>query len=215
MKLYVYDHCPYCVKARMIFGLKKIPFELITLLNDDEETPIKMIGQKMAPILQKNDGSYMPESMDIVHYVDHSVGEPVLTGKTNPAIADCLKSISEYLSKLLLPRYAQADFCEFKTPSARQYFTNKKQAIVGDFSQLLQQTPELIKRIEQDLAVLEELIQSPEACNGELSVDDIHLFPTLRGISIVKGVTYPPKVDAYRKEMSRRCGVNLLDNMAQ
>lgn len=215
MKLYVYDHCPYCVKARMIFGLKKIPVEMVTLLNDDEETPIKMIGQKMAPILQKDDGSYLPESMDIVHYVDDTVAEPVLTGKTNPAIADCLTSISEYLSKLLLPRYAQGDFCEFKTPSARQYFTNKKQAMVGDFSQLLQQTPELIKRLEQDLAVLEKLIQSPEACNGELSVDDIHLFPTLRGISIVKGVTYPPKVDAYRKEMSRRCGVNLLDTMAQ
>lgn len=23
MKLYVYDHCPFCVRARMIFGLKK------------------------------------------------------------------------------------------------------------------------------------------------------------------------------------------------
>ena len=22
MKLYSYDHCPYCVKARMIFGLR-------------------------------------------------------------------------------------------------------------------------------------------------------------------------------------------------
>ncbi|MDU4397175.1 MAG: glutaredoxin, partial [Haemophilus parainfluenzae] len=22
MKLYVYDHCPFCVRARMIFGLK-------------------------------------------------------------------------------------------------------------------------------------------------------------------------------------------------
>ncbi|EPT9973233.1 glutaredoxin, partial [Escherichia coli] len=25
MKLYIYDHCPYCLKARMIFGLKNIP----------------------------------------------------------------------------------------------------------------------------------------------------------------------------------------------
>ncbi|MDN5160564.1 glutaredoxin, partial [Escherichia coli] len=24
MKLYIYDHCPYCLKARMIFGLKNI-----------------------------------------------------------------------------------------------------------------------------------------------------------------------------------------------
>ncbi len=53
MKLYIYDHCPFCVKARMIFGLKNLPVERITLLNDDEATPTKMIGKKMAPILQK------------------------------------------------------------------------------------------------------------------------------------------------------------------
>ncbi|VTP68106.1 Glutaredoxin-2 [Leclercia adecarboxylata] len=28
MKLYVYEHCPFCIRARMIFGLKKVPFEL-------------------------------------------------------------------------------------------------------------------------------------------------------------------------------------------
>ncbi|POU69340.1 glutaredoxin, partial [Pantoea sp. PSNIH4] len=27
MKLYIYDHCPFCVKARMIFGLKNLPVE--------------------------------------------------------------------------------------------------------------------------------------------------------------------------------------------
>ena len=46
MKLYIYDHCPFCVKARMIFGLKNIPVELNVLLNDDEATPTRMIGQK-------------------------------------------------------------------------------------------------------------------------------------------------------------------------
>ncbi len=53
MKLYIYDHCPFCVKARMIFGLKNIPVELNVLQNDDEATPTRMIGQKMVPILQK------------------------------------------------------------------------------------------------------------------------------------------------------------------
>ena len=40
MTLYIYDHCPYCVKARMIFGFKKQPVRIKTLLNDDEKTPI-------------------------------------------------------------------------------------------------------------------------------------------------------------------------------
>jgi len=24
MKLYIYDHCPFCVRARMIFGLRGV-----------------------------------------------------------------------------------------------------------------------------------------------------------------------------------------------
>ena len=96
MKLFIYDHCPFCVKARMIFGLKNIPVELNILMNDDVDTPTRMIGQKMAPILQKDDSRYMAESMDIVHYVDKVDGKPLLTGDRNPAIAAWLRKVNEY-----------------------------------------------------------------------------------------------------------------------
>jgi len=79
MKLYVYDHCPYCVKARMIFGFKDIGFDLITLLNDDEKTPIDLIGQKMVPILTTEDNTHMPESMDIIRFIDENYGDKVLS----------------------------------------------------------------------------------------------------------------------------------------
>lgn len=70
MKLYVYEHCPFCIRARMIFGLKQIDFDLGIIMEGDIDTPTKMIGKKMVPILQKDDGSYMGESLDIVSYVD-------------------------------------------------------------------------------------------------------------------------------------------------
>lgn len=95
MKLYIYDHCPYCLKARMIFGLKNIPVELHVLLNDDAETPTRMVGQKQVPILQKDDSRYMPESMDIVHYVDKLDGKPLLTGKRSlPLKSGCARSMA-------------------------------------------------------------------------------------------------------------------------
>lgn len=53
MKLYIYDHCPFCVRARMIFGLRDVAVEEVVLANDDEATPIGMIGSKQVPILQK------------------------------------------------------------------------------------------------------------------------------------------------------------------
>ena len=70
MKLYIYDHCPFCVRARMIFGLRDVAVEEVVLANDDEATPIGMIGSKQVPILQKEDGSFMGESLDIVRYID-------------------------------------------------------------------------------------------------------------------------------------------------
>ncbi|STR40036.1 glutaredoxin 2 [Klebsiella michiganensis] len=53
-----------------------------------------MIGQKMAPILQKDDSRYMPESMDIVHYVDKLDGKPLLTGPRNPAVETWLRKVN-------------------------------------------------------------------------------------------------------------------------
>lgn len=215
MKLFIYDHCPFCVKARMIFGLKNLPVRLVTLLSDDEATPISMIGKKMAPILQKDDGTYLPESMDIVRYVDNLDGKPLLTGNSNPAIANWLQHANSYTGKLLLPRFANADFEEFATDNARRYFSDKKQAAMGDFATHLADSADLIAQLEGDLLNLAALIQSPEAVNGTLSTDDIHLFPLLRSLSIVAGVALPDSVEAYRNRMAQRSDIPLLLDMEQ
>ena len=193
MKLYIYDHCPFCLKARMIFGLKNIPVELIALLNDDEVTPTRMIGQKMAPILQKDDSRYMPESMDIVHYVDKLDGKPLLTGARNPAIETWLRKVNGYANRLLIPRFAKSAFDEFATPEARAYF---------------------VKNISDDLRALDKSIVQPNAVNGELSEDDIHLFPLLRNLTLVAGVNWPSRVAAYRDNMAKQTQINLLSSMA-
>lgn len=214
MKLFIYDHCPFCVKARMIFGLKNLPVELVVMLNDDEATPTKLIGQKMAPILMKEDGSCMPESLDIVQYVDKSDGEPLLTGKTNPAITDWLRHINGYLNKLLLPRIAAAPFAEFATPEARNYFRNKKEANAGSFEELKQHSEGFIKNVNDDLRKLDKLIVKSNAVNGELSLDDIHLFPVLRSLTLVAGVEYPGRVADYRDNMAKQTQINLLSSVA-
>lgn len=214
MKLYVYDHCPYCVKARMIFGLKNIPIEVDALLNDDEKTPVSMVGKKVVPILQKQDGSFMPESMDIVKFIDQSDRKPLLTGPLSAQISAWLRHVSEYTPKLLLPRFATASFEEFATPQARKYFADKKQAMIGDFKEHLQHSAGLVKKINQDLRDLDKLIQEPNAVNGELSEDDIHLFPLLRSLSIVKGIELPTRVQAYRDNMAKQTQINLLTSIA-
>lgn len=214
MKLYIYDHCPFCVKARMIFGLKNIPVDINVLLYDDEQTPVRMVGQKIVPILQKDDSRYMTESMDIVHYVDHLDGKPLLTGARSAQIEEWLRKVNGYASHLLLPRVAKAPFDEFATPHARAAFTRKKEASIGSFDEHLAHSAGLIKNISSDLRALDKLIQKPNAVNGELSGDDIHLFSLLRNLTLVAGVEYPSRVADYRDNMAKQTQINLLTSRA-
>ncbi len=198
----------------MIFGLKNIPVDLHVLLNDDEETPTRMIGQKMAPILQKDDSRYLPESMDIVHYVDKLDGKPLLTGEQNPAIDTWLRKVNGYVNRLLIPRFAKSSFDEFATPEARAYFVKKKEASLGNFADHMAHSAGLIKNINDDLRALDKLIVQPNAVNGTLSDDDIHLFPLLRNLTLVAGVEYPSRVADYRDNMAKQTQINLLSSQA-
>ncbi len=217
MKLYIYDHCPYCVKARMIFGIKRIPLELVTLLNDDEETPISMIGKKMVPILEPADGKYMPESMDIVRYIDLSDDKPVLQPLTDgqgEELAVWMADMHDIVYRLAMPRWVQAPLAEFATAGAREYFTRKKEAMIGSFAENMANSGELIRQTEDMLKKLDVMIADEQAVHGVLTEDDIHLFALLRSLSIVKGVDYPEKIDLYRRNMAAKSNIPLHDEIA-
>jgi glutaredoxin 2 len=213
MKLYVYDHCPFCVKARSIFGLKRVSFELVVMLNDDAATPERMVGRKVAPIFEE-EGQFLAESMDIVAKIDTLDGQSILTGPKVPAVTHWIKESSSNLYALTMPRWASSELPEFATAEARAFFTQKKEAIIGPFSDRLAESGSLIETANSHLVRLDPLIQSADAVNGELSTDDIHLFAHLRALSIVRGVTYPHAVEAYRRRMSVKMDVPLHDDLA-
>jgi hypothetical protein len=48
--LYVYDHCPFCVRVRVALGIKNVKHNLHFMANDDIPTPTKLVGKKIAPI---------------------------------------------------------------------------------------------------------------------------------------------------------------------
>ena len=213
MKLYVYDHCPYCVRARMPFGLKGIDFQLEFFLNDDVDGPTALIGTKMVPILAKDDGTYMAESLDIVTFIDQNFGEPVLAPSANrPELTDWLANAA--LNPLTMPRWVQAPLAEFATAGGVAYFTEKKEQSIGPFAERLANSAELKEELNIKLVTLAAIIESPGAVNGTLSYDDILLFGHLRGITIVGGLEYPSKVRAYLDTLSEQSGVPLYGSMA-
>lgn len=214
MKLYVYDHCPFCVRSRMIFGLKDVACEIITLPNDDEETPTRLIGKKMLPVLVTESHEAIGESLDIVKYIDENYGASVLTVADDPAIEAWMEEATKLIYPLAIPRWASADFEEFRQDAARKYFVSKKEAVFGPFQRLLQQTETMVTEINAKLEVLELLLSQQEQDTAHFSLTDIRLYPLLRSLSIVKGIKWPLRVDAWRREMALRSQVNLNDDIA-
>ncbi|WP_416191196.1 GrxB family glutaredoxin [Neisseria sp. CCUG12390] len=210
MKLYVYDHCPFCVRARMIFGLRGLPLETEILMNDDEATPIGMIGAKQVPILQKEDGSFMGESLDIVRYVDEAAGKGRLKEDIRPELQAWLDKVGEYNNKLVQPRTVKIGLPEFATAEAVKYFVDKKEKNIGSFETNLNKTAQYLERIHADLQELEALISKEgTGVDGGASMEDILLFPILRNLTVVRGIEWPQNVMDYLMRMSEACGVDL------
>ena len=207
MKLYIYDHCPFCVRARMAAGLFGADVEEVVLANDDEATPIGMIGAKQVPILQKEDGSFMGESLDVVRYLDR---EGRLKDETRPEIQAWLDKVGEYNLKLVQPRVIKLELPEFETPEAVKYFTDKKEKNIGSFATNLDKTGQYVQQLNGDLAELETLMAEGGAgLNGEIGMEDILVFPILRNLTVVRGVEWPQKIMDYLLRMSEASGVPL------
>jgi len=208
MKLHVYDHCPYCVRARMPFGLKSIPIELAFVTNDDEDTPLRMIGKKMLPILEDADG-FMGESLDIVRKVDGWGGTRQFDGTPSPAILDWLDHWDPVINGLVIPRTPDPVYPEFHTASARAYFTRKKEATFGDFPGLLDRTETFKAELARAFAELVPILPDPE----EASIDDILLFPSLRSLTVMPDLEMPAAIAAYAERMAERAGVPLVGTL--
>ena len=211
MKLFIYDHCPYCVKTRMIFGLKNIPVSLVTLLNDDEETPISMIGKKMVPILEIKPGQFMPESMDIVQFIDKQSSPTLISKEEDPTLLKILNQARTPYYSLVMPRWIQSGMEEFKTPSSRKYFQNKKEQMIGPFSSALEKTKEFKVEISEILTEMEYKITKKNKwyLGDQISFNDFHLFAFLRSLTIVRDLSFPPILDAYTKYCSEKSQIPL------
>lgn len=212
MKLYLYEHCPFCVRAQMIFGFKKLPIEKIYLMDDDKQTPTAMIGRIMLPILQKNDGSYLPESLDIVNYVD-SLSEPkVAKGTISPEIDNWYKAVSDTVYKLVVPRFTQANFPEIGTATARRAYIERETAVFGDLSTLLKETHTLIVELEPHIDVLDVWL---EQRSKTINIDDFIIFPVLRSLSIVNDLPFSTSIQKYMEHIAKETSIRLLFDQAR
>jgi glutaredoxin 2 len=205
MRLYLFEHCSLCFRVRMTAALKRLHLQETVVLEDDSGTMVDLVGKRVIPILVKDDGVPMLESMDMVAHID-AIGDPVLTGPQRPEIAIWADSVVPKSVPLTWPRYPLLGLPEFGTVAARDHYLARKHKALGDFVELRAKTREQIDALMPDLERLDRLIESPMAVNGKLSLDDIRVLPLLRSAAVVKGLRFPRKVRDYFETMMSRIG---------
>ncbi|WP_116473056.1 glutaredoxin 2 [Zobellella maritima] len=215
MKLYVFDHCPFCIKAMMAAGYTRLPVTQCIIDNHDVARREAMIGYNAVPILEKDDGSFMAESADIVQYLMECSGDSLAPARHAEALSHWLEAHQHTLWSLLFPRDVQLPLPEFRQPESIAYFTANKTAMLGcSFARALADSPEYIAKMEAAFAGLDWLQPPSRRRDSRLSWDDIQLFPTLRNLTMVKGLNFPAALDAYLNEVSALCRVALYRELA-
>lgn len=205
MRLFMFEHCSLCFRVRMTAALKRLHLQETVVLDDDSDTMIGLVGKRVIPILVKDDGEPMLESMDMVSHID-GLGEPVLMGPQRPEIAAWAEKIVAKTAPLTMPRYLLLGLPEFATVAAHDHYHVRKRKTFGDFIELRASTRLYLKALTPDLEELDRMIEHPSAVNGMLSLDDIRVLPLLRSAAVVKGLRFPPKVRDYFETMMDRIG---------
>lgn len=205
MRLYMFEHCSLCFRVRMTAALKELHLQETVVLDDDSDTMIGLVDKRVIPILVKDCGRPMLESMEMVSYID-GIGEPVLTGDEREEIAEWAKDVVSKTGPLTMPRYPLLGLPEFGTAAALDHYTLRKRKTYGDFIELRAKTRQYVDELMPDLEKLDRLVESPKAVNGKLSVDDVRVLPLLRSAAVVKGLRFPPRVRAYFEAMMDRIG---------
>ncbi|CAH0533953.1 Glutaredoxin 2 [Vibrio stylophorae] len=212
MKLFAFDHCPFCLRALMMPAYKGLKVDVVYLDNDDVQARIDKVGANMVPILQKEDDSYMAESLDVVAYLDsQNTSNALLAATQQPQIEAWLNETRMSISRLLFPRWLRAGQPELATDSAKAYFEAKKTPFIEmSFAQADAQTQTWIAELTPQLEMLAQWLVLPSARQNQLSYDDILLFPHLRNLTVVRELQWPEHVKRYLDEVQKITQVPLL-----
>ena len=214
MKLYVYEHCQYCVRPRLVADIKKIPLELIFLANDDERAHYDLVGKKLVPILKKADGSCLLESLDICNYLDKLTPDIKLAKTTQSDIlTKLLDDVSSLSRELIYPRtiYHPMNKKDFPTLSAQLYFKATKEKINNrTFDDSLAQSKQFSLPLLEKLNEIATTMKHQYISGDKFSYHDVITFPNLRRLTVAQDVlTIPDKIMQYLTLISEQTHIEL------
>lgn len=187
----------------MAFNFLDMNFQSVVLPYDDEKTPIDLMGKKMLPIVEFDDGITSNESLDIIKKVDtkNLLKMDLLTPAKLDTVNDFLSRIGSDVHSLCMPYWMWTP--EFNQQS-RTYFQTKKEVKRGPFNKLIQNKNQFLKSLNLTLEELENKLESFYESN-EFSIIDIMIASHLWGMFIFPEFQFSKKVYDYLQRVKNEC----------
>lgn len=208
MKLYIFEHCPFSARVRYVAGMLNISLDIINLDYDDDTTTADIIGTKQVPVLVKDNGQAMAESLEIIEYF-LTLADSTETHLPSQKVLDWQRSAFLPLQKVGYPRWSSMNLPEFSSDSAKQAWRNKKETEALDFDTLLRETPAIAREVEsliqQASKVLNLMSKQPMTL-----VDKAIMFSILRGFFSATELQWDHAVKEWMVSASKKSNVKLL-----
>ncbi len=216
MKFYHYSHCPFCQRVRLFLGAKRLPFESIVLSYADFETPESLIGKKMLPIIQFDDGTIMAESLDLIYEIENRFPEHKLI------IDDTYANIQWAATKMLnIPRYfdlllswmldGYKDAPEMDEAGAKYFRESKEQKRGVSFEDLKSESISIFENnVAPVLQEVEERIADTGFVGASFGAADCVLVSDMSSLRLVPEIALSEEIMDYFERVESFCGDQLL-----
>lgn len=209
MKLFTYQHCPFCARVLYVARRLQIPLEEVVVSYDDAATLEQLVGKKMVPVLVKDDGSVMAESLDIIEYFIQSSGESHRHQPSETALA-IQSQIFPLLQRIGYPRWTQLPLAEFATEASRNAWQKRKETPELNFADLLVQTPDIVASVDGLLAEIESQLTASGGIAQQSLVDSALYFSLLRGFCCEPTIDWPKSILEWLESLVQQWDLILL-----
>ncbi|WP_333918193.1 glutaredoxin 2 [Vibrio crassostreae] len=209
MKLYIYDHCPFCARVAYIAQSLGLDIELVSVDYDDAQTLIDLIGKKMVPVLQKVDGSIMAESLDIIAYFMDlkSSDEQRVPSEQAALFQSRAFPLTQQIGR---PRWWNLDLAEYRSAGSKEAWRASKETEDFNFEELLEKTPQFVQLINPLLKDAELLLDIEHGESSLPLIDQALNFSMLRGFYAEATVEWPNDLNRWMETKSQELGISLL-----
>jgi len=219
-RMHVYDHCPYCIRVELAFGLKGKPYDRVLYgygdkLGDESkkgcyDSGVVLTGKKELPVLEKIgcDGKrewLKTESLDIIEWVEGQLSESdsfkSKSGREDLKAFFASNGRFKIVQRLLTrPRTIKMTHLkDWSRNEDRAYAVAKYEKGGFDYAAAEASNVESLVEMKTLLEEASSLLGSNTSFyqDGVLGFDDLLYLPELRTVALVKGVEWPERIRNY------------------